>query len=76
TRGVRTTNANRTVPEELPSRPFPSGGSLYELEVYAVVRIADGIAAGMYHYDSFEHVLRPVAPYDSPAVRRLVAPAS
>ncbi|MGC5255991.1 SagB family peptide dehydrogenase [Gordonia sp. DT218] len=76
TRSVRTTNANRAVPEELPSRPFPSGGSLYELEVYAVVRIADGIPAGMYHYDSFDHVLRPVAPYDSPAVRRLVAPAS
>ncbi|MYR07109.1 SagB/ThcOx family dehydrogenase [Gordonia sp. SID5947] len=76
TRGVRTTNANRSVPEELPSRPFPSGGSLYELEVYAVVRTADGIAPGMYHYDSFDHMLRPVAPYDDPAVRRLIAPAS
>lgn len=76
TRSVRTVDANRAVPEELPSRPYPSGGSLYELEMYAVVRTADGLAPGMYHYDSYDHVLRPVAPYDSPAVSRLIAPAA
>ncbi|MGV9712546.1 SagB family peptide dehydrogenase [Gordonia sp. NPDC003424] len=76
TRDVRTVDANRAVPEELPSRPYPSGGSLYELEVYAVVRTVDGVAPGMYHYDSYDHVLRPVAPYDSPAVSRLIAPAA
>ncbi|MCX2963771.1 SagB family peptide dehydrogenase [Gordonia aquimaris] len=76
TRSVRTMNADRPVPEELPSRPYPSGGSLYELEIYPVVRTADGVAPGMYHYDSFDHVLRPVAPYDSPAVATLFAPAS
>lgn len=76
TRGVRTINADRPVPEELPSRPFPSGGSLYELEIYPVVRIADGVEPGMYHYDSCDHVLRPVAAYDDPAVTRLIAPAA
>ncbi|MEE4022139.1 SagB family peptide dehydrogenase [Gordonia sp. PKS22-38] len=76
TRSVRTVNADRPVPEELPSRPYPSGGSLYELEIYPVVRTADGAEPGMYHYDSFDHVLRPVASYDSPAVAKLVAPAS
>ncbi len=76
TRNVRTVDANRPVPEQLPSRPYPSGGSLYELEIYPVVRTAVGVPAGMYHYDSFEHVLRPVAAYDSPAVERLIAPAS
>lgn len=76
TRGVRTVNADRAVPEELPSRPYPSGGSLYELEIYPVVRTVDGVAPGMYHYDSYDHVLRPVAPYDSPAVGKLFVPAS
>jgi SagB-type dehydrogenase family enzyme len=76
TRGVRTINADRPVPEELPSRPFPSGGSLYELEIYPVIRIADGVKPGMYHYDSYDHVLRPVARYDDPAVTRLIAPAA
>ncbi|MDY6809220.1 MAG: SagB family peptide dehydrogenase [Actinomycetota bacterium] len=76
TRSVRTVNADRPVPEELPSRPYPSGGSLYELEIYPVVRTAEGAEPGMYHYDSVDHVLRPVAPYDSPAVARLFAPAS
>ncbi|MGV9663671.1 SagB family peptide dehydrogenase [Nocardia niigatensis] len=57
---------------ELPSRPYPSGGSVHELELYPVVRNVEGLPAGMYHYDSFEHVLRPVAPADSPAVQRLL----
>lgn len=76
TRGVRTTNANRAVPEELPSKPFPSGGSLYELEVYVVARNVAGVEPGMYHYDSYDHALRPVASLQSAAVGRLLAPAA
>ncbi|GAA3968812.1 SagB family peptide dehydrogenase [Gordonia caeni] len=76
TRSTRVTDAARPVPEELPSRPYPSGGSLYELEVYPVIRHVDGIAAGMYHYDTVDHVLRPVAAYDDAAVTRLIAPAA
>ena len=76
TRSTRVTDAARPVAEELPSRPYPSGGSLYELEVYPVIRHVDGIAAGMYHYDSVDHVLRPVAAYDDDAVARLIAPAA
>ncbi|MFW0783155.1 SagB family peptide dehydrogenase [Gordonia sp. CPCC 206044] len=76
TRSVRTVDANRAVPEELPSRPYPSGGSLYELEIYPVIRNVEGVAPGMYHYDSYDHALRLVAPYDDPAVQRLIAPAS
>lgn len=75
-RGVRTTNTKRTVPEELPSKPFPSGGSLYELEIYPVVRTAAGLSPGMYHYDAYEHALRPVADYADPAVEKLIAPAA
>ncbi|MEU6580704.1 SagB family peptide dehydrogenase [Nocardia sp. NPDC046763] len=57
---------------ELPSRPYPSGGGVHELELYPVVRTVEGLAAGMYHYDSFEHALRLVAPADSIAVQRLL----
>ncbi|BAD55616.1 SagB family peptide dehydrogenase [Nocardia farcinica] len=62
--------------EELLSRPYPSGGSVYELELYPVVRNVAGLASGMYHYDSFDHVLRPVAPADSPAVKKLIKSTS
>jgi SagB-type dehydrogenase family enzyme len=62
--------------EELLSRPYPSGGGLYELELYPVVRNVAGLEPGMYHYDSFDHVLRPVAAADSRAVSQLLKPAS
>ncbi|MGQ4597196.1 SagB family peptide dehydrogenase [Nocardia sp. R6R-6] len=71
TRGVEIVDS-----EELASRPYPSGGSVHELEVYPVVRNVAGLAAGMYHYDSFDHVLCPVAPADSPAVQRLLRTTS
>ncbi|MFI7671161.1 SagB family peptide dehydrogenase [Nocardia sp. NPDC049526] len=72
TRGVRSAGEG----EELASRPYPSGGSVYELELYPIVRHVDGLAPGMYHYDSFDHVLRPVADADSAAVQRLVRSTS
>ncbi|WP_405167285.1 SagB family peptide dehydrogenase [Nocardia sp. NBC_01499] len=72
TRGVRSAGPG----EELASRPYPSGGSVYELELYPIVRHADGLAPGMYHYDSFDHLLRPVADLDSPAVQRLLRATS
>ncbi len=57
------------------SRPHPAGGAVYELELYPIVRNVDGVGAGMYHYDSFEHVLRPVADY-GPEVERLLKTSS
>ncbi len=62
--------------EELPSRPYPSGGSVYELELYPVVRHVVGLEPAMYHYDSFDHALRPVAAADARAVTQLMKPAS
>ena len=62
--------------EGLGSRPYPSAGGLYELELYPVVGNIVGLEPGMYHYDSFDHVLRPVAAADSPAVSQLMKPAS
>ena len=65
--------------EELLSRPYPSGGGIYELELYPVVRNVTGLEAGMYHYDSFEHALRLVAaPHSeaSKALSQLMKPAA
>lgn len=55
---------------DLLERPYPSGGALHELEVYPVVTDVQGLAAGLYHYDSARHVLRLVRE-DDPLVRRL-----
>ena len=38
-------------------RPFPSGGGSYELELYLAVSTCEGLAPGLYHYDTGEHAL-------------------
>ncbi len=38
-------------------RPYPSGGALYELEVYAVVEACRGLSPGLYYYDGLGHQL-------------------
>ncbi|PZS31265.1 MAG: dehydrogenase, partial [Pseudonocardiales bacterium] len=67
TRGVRDIGGVEYV-----SRPHPSGGSVYELELYPVVRHAEGLPAGMYHYDSHERQLRLVREASHQSVRRLL----
>ena len=39
------------------SRPYPSGGGLYELELYPLINICTGIDSGFYHYDPLNHQL-------------------
>ncbi len=39
------------------SRPYPSGGALYELEFYVAVHACDSLAPGLYHYDAPHHRL-------------------
>jgi len=43
--------------QELASRPYPSGGAIYELEVYVVVKECWGLAPGLYHYAADAHQL-------------------
>ena len=38
-------------------RPYPSGGSSYELELYLAVDKCEGLPRGFYHYDAGEHAL-------------------
>jgi SagB-type dehydrogenase family enzyme len=45
------------VPMEFVSRPYPSGGALYELEFYVAVRNCDGLSPGLYHYQGQHHRL-------------------
>jgi SagB-type dehydrogenase family enzyme len=50
--------------EELPitytSRPYPSGGSSYPLELYLAVEKCEGLDRGFYFYDAGEHALVPI----------------
>ncbi|HEV8555390.1 MAG TPA: SagB family peptide dehydrogenase [Actinophytocola sp.] len=56
-------------------RPFPSAGSLHELDLYLAVRHVAGLEPGLYHYDGHDHALRSVCPSNS-AVRRLLGDAA
>jgi SagB-type dehydrogenase family enzyme len=39
------------------SRPYPAGGGLYELELYAAVNVCTNLDPGLYHYDPSRHLL-------------------
>ncbi|OHB67471.1 MAG: hypothetical protein A2V70_15910 [Planctomycetes bacterium RBG_13_63_9] len=42
---------------EVSSRPYPTGGALFELEFYCVVQACRGLQPGLYHYDPLHHRL-------------------
>src|SRR6516165_4920049 len=42
------------------SRPYPSGGSSYPLELYLAVDKCEGLDRGFYFYDAGEHTLAPI----------------
>ena len=46
---------------ELLTRPVPSGGGLYPLEIYLLVRQVAGLPAGIYHYAALGHGLELLA---------------
>lgn len=43
------------------SRPYPSAGSAYELELYLAVDSCAGLPRGFYHYDASSHALVQIA---------------
>jgi SagB-type dehydrogenase family enzyme len=43
------------------ARPYPSGGSAYELELYLAVANCAGLARGFYHYDADRHALMAIS---------------
>jgi SagB-type dehydrogenase family enzyme len=44
-------------PQELASRPYPSGGAIYELELYVVANECADLSPGLYHYAAKAHQL-------------------
>ena len=45
------------VPYTVSERPYPSAGSLYELDLYLTVDRCEGLPRGIYHYDPDGHAL-------------------
>jgi SagB-type dehydrogenase family enzyme len=43
------------------SRPYPSGGATYDLELYITVNRCRGLPDGLYYYAPLEHQLTPVS---------------
>ncbi len=60
--------------DEVSSRPYPSGGSRYPLEVYASVRQCEGLEPGLYRYEPLGHRLERRSGM-TPAVESLLADA-
>jgi SagB-type dehydrogenase family enzyme len=42
------------------TRPVPSAGALYPLEIYIATRSVDGLGDGLHHYHALEHALEPM----------------
>jgi oxazoline/thiazoline dehydrogenase len=53
---------------ESSSRTYPSGGAVYDIELYVTVRECAGVQSGVYHYDPLGHRLVLVS--DSDALMR------
>ncbi|MCP2729483.1 PatA/PatG family cyanobactin maturation protease [Limnofasciculus baicalensis] len=45
---------------ELSRRPYPGAGGMYELEIYPMVRLCEGLGQGVYHYDPLNHQLEQI----------------
>ncbi len=56
-RAARVKTIYKGAKQELTQRPYPSGGALYELEIYLLIHNCEGAAPGLYHYDSKDHQL-------------------
>jgi oxazoline/thiazoline dehydrogenase len=49
---------------EFTKRPYPSGGALYELEIYPVINQCQGLDAGLYHYQPLSHALHAITDWN------------
>jgi len=56
---------------ECTKRPYPCGGALYELEIYAVINRCQGLDAGLYHYQPLSHTLHQIGDWH-PEVEALI----
>ena len=56
-RSARVRSIIKTDAGEVSNRPYPGGGAIYELELYAVVNHCQNMPDGLYHYDPQAHQL-------------------
>lgn len=56
-------------------RLYPSGGAVYELEIYLAVQACDGLETGLYHYNPDVHNLTLTAAF-TPDVAQTIRQAS
>lgn len=56
-RTARIRERKQTSLGEFTSRPYPSGGGSYELELYISVNMCMGLKRGLYYYDAESHAL-------------------
>ena len=56
---------------EATKRPYPSGGALYELEIYPIINQCTGLDSGLYHYQPLSHTLHQISDWN-PDVENLV----
>jgi len=74
-RCARIRNLLQTEKGELLSRPYPSGGAMYELELYPVVNRCQDILPGLYYYQPQAHELCCISS-ETEAVEALLKGAS
>ena len=60
-KGTRDADPARGAYYQRTHRPWPSGGAMHGLEIYAVVNECEGIAPGLYHYDPLAHELETLS---------------
>jgi oxazoline/thiazoline dehydrogenase len=70
-RAVRTVDERSGRYYESSSRTYPSGGAVYDIELYVTIRSCAGLDPGIYHYDASRHRLTLVSDHVD-AVRRIV----
>ncbi|GLQ53946.1 SagB/ThcOx family dehydrogenase [Devosia nitrariae] len=56
-RAARVRDRFQTDIGEFTSRPYPSGGASYELELYVTINVCIGLGRGFYYYDAAAHTL-------------------
>lgn len=60
-RSARIKQLSQRGDQELSQRVYPSGGGIYELEIYLTIRTCDGLPAGLYHYCPHSHQLNQLS---------------
>jgi len=61
--------------QQVSSRPYPGGGAVYELEIYATVRDCVDVDRGLYHYCPLEHRLERIGNASEELLRHATQPA-